>query len=206
MNRNLKAPKVFLDLMEFWAKHCHLEDYHLQWAMESFEILNLKRGEYLFHEGSNLKITGLVVNGLLAREKEGSWKGRRRLVLIAGQYQSISTTIHPYSTTCIMGDIVALRKSLILVIGNKKIRQGLEQDPNTACLVNILSNNNSRALAKMLTVKESTSPSERYLLFDRLFPELRKLTTQREQADLLGISRDTVQKMQRFLLFNGQNR
>ena len=190
--------------MDFWAKHCSLEEYHLQWAMESFDVMKLKRGEYLSHEGSNIKFTALVISGLLARTKEGSWEGRRRLVLIAGPFQSLSTTIHPFSNNCILGDIVALRKSIILVIGNKSIRQALQQNQQTSCLFNIISNNGARVLAKMLAVKESTSPSERYLLFDRLFPELRNLATQRERAELLGISRDTVQKMQRYLLFNGQ--
>jgi len=143
-----------------------------------------------------------VCEGILARVNYVEYNDRikRTITSIALPHFALTSTSHLYSRTPIGGDIVALRSGTVVEIPYGAILSLKETEQAVDTLSNILINRKKRQLETYLKVIHSTSPFQRYLLFDQLMPEIRRVTNQNEQADYLGISRRTVQEASYFLL------
>src|SRR5690606_36994704 len=129
-----------------------------------------------------------------------------KITSIAIPHLSLTSTSHLYSHTPTRGDIVALRSGIAIAIPYEAIVDFKESEPTIETLTDVLTNRKKRQLETYLKVIHSTSPFQRYLLFDQLMPEIRSVTSQNEQADFLEISRRTVQEASYFLLTGKRHR
>ena len=194
------SPKAGLKLLfDFWGKYHTLEHFHHQWAKDNLKIRIVRRGEQLNASDRPLEMTYFVATGLLARVEKAD-TSRRKIMSIAIPNMALMTTSHLYTQHLYPGDIVALRAGIIITIPHPVLRQFQEHEKSIDTLIDVLSNKKKRQLAHLRRATLGYSPFERYLNFVKLLPEIKALTTQVEQADLLGISRHTVQQAQYFLL------
>lgn len=193
-------PKTGLKrLFDFWGKYHAIDNFHYQWAKDNLKVKVVKRGEQLNPTERHLEMTYFVATGLLARIVESPESGRRKIMSLAIPNMALMTTHHLYTHNLHHGNIVALRSGIIITIPHAVLRQFQEQEKSIDTLIDVLSNKKKRQLALLRRATLGYSPFERYLNFAKLLPEIKAVTTQIEQADLLGISRHTVQEAQYFL-------
>ncbi len=201
MTADSRSPKAALTLLfDFWGKYHTIANFHYQWAKDNLKIRAVKRGEQLTQAGHHLDMTYFVAKGLLARVEENPETGKRRILSLAIPNMALMTTHHLYTHNLHKGDVVALRSGIIIAIPHHVLRQFQEQEKSIDTLIDVLGNKKKRQLILLRQATLGCSPFDRYLNFSRLLPEIKAVTTQQEQADLLGISRHTVQLAQYFLL------
>lgn len=189
----------FRDFLQFWERYCTLEDYHAKWASSHMELMPVKRHQVLYDESLSHKDFFVVCRGMLANVDTAP--GKRRILNIAIRNMSLATTSHLFSNSYAAGQIVALRSGYVLRVPYRYLLETLPQDPCIQTLVSVFNNKQQRLLQLVRRSCLSNSPRERFRQFSILLPEILAQTTQREQAELLGISRDTVQKTGKELLF-----
>lgn len=192
--------RIFKEFISFWAKYCALEEFHLRWSARNMQQILLRRNQVLYGQGDPQRYLYYVSRGMIAHIQHGN--KNRRIFSIAVRGMSLTTTTHLFSCSAVPGEIVALRSGSVLRIPYRAIHENLEQDGPINTLLSVLTNKQYRFLQLIRRSCLSDSPRERYRQFAALLPDLLQQTTQREHADLLGISRDTVQKTKKELLFS----
>lgn len=187
-------------LLALWGKYGELTPWHEEWARRHIEVIKVKRGDVLSWPGDRQKKVYFVCTGMLARIAEANEQHKRQIMSLALPQSALATSTHLYRNTPHEGNIVALRAGIIVAIPYKAIRAYKEDEPMVETLIDILINKKKRQLETHVQVLRTTSPFQRYLLFDALMPEIQSATSQQEQAEFLGISRRTVQEARYFLL------
>lgn len=189
-------------LLKFWGRYCELTLWHEAWARQRIKVIPVRRGDVLSWTGDRQKMVYFVCKGILARVTETEVKDqtKRQITSIAMPGLALTSTTHLYRSTPHEGNIIALRSGIVVAIPYKTIKAYKEIEPTVETLIDILINKKKRQVETHLQILHPTSAFQRYILFDTLLPEIRNATSQKEQADFLGISRDTVQKAQKFLL------
>lgn len=100
-------------LLQFWQKHCDLEDWHHNWARQSIRVHSkIRAGSALYYEGEKQKNIYLVADGMLARVGHHQ-RGNRLIYAVATSGMAMMTTAHPHSHTPGKGDILALRSNTL---------------------------------------------------------------------------------------------
>lgn len=191
-----------LFLLRLWQKHCRLEDWHIAWAKQHILVLNkLQKEQTLLLAGEKAKNVYLVMQGMLARVDYKGKDSKRRILDLALPGMAFITTPHLYNPKPSTGDIIVLRsKTTVIKISYKSILALKEQEPQTNTIIHLLGTKRDKLREAVLQVLREGNSLSRYLLFAESMPELQRLLTQAEQAQLLNISRNTVQRGQYFLL------
>lgn len=192
-------PSQLKALLGFWAKHCVLEPFHIEWAKRHLESMHVSKNKQLYCEGNVEQYVYFVCSGKIARIHE-SEKFKRSILSIALPGMALMTTTHLHSSTPSEGAIVALCRSKIVRIPYAAIKEFENQEPSIALLNRMMNNKKRRQLIQLRNISYATQALERYFLFDQKMPEIRNATTQQEQAELLGISKSSVQKAQKILV------
>jgi hypothetical protein len=198
---NKHSPKAGLKLLfDFWGKYHTLDQFHFQWATDHLKAMTVKRGDILNSSTRTGKMSYFVATGLLARIEEDPDTGKRKILSLAIPTMALITTHHLYSHSLHPGQIVALRSGVVIAIPHAVLRQFQQHEKSIDTLIDVLSNKKKRQLALLRQATLGYSPIERYINFSKLLPKIKAVTTQIEQANLLGISRHAVQEAQYFLI------
>ncbi len=192
--------KSFKSFIEFWRNYCPIEKEHVYWASSNFEFIEVKRHQILYADSSPQKNMYLVCRGILANTIH--LRNKRTILNIAMANMALTTTTHLFSKSKVSGEIIALRSGSVLRISYSHLHTMLHMDPCIDTLISILSNKQQRFLHNIRLATSHRSPRDRFRQFANLLPEILNQTTQKEQSQLLGISRDTVQKSKKELLFS----
>ena len=188
-------------LLQYWQRHCTLEPWHTDWARMHIRVPDsLRKGQTLYTHGEKQKNVYLVARGLLARVRYDD-RGRRQILSVALPGMALMTTDHLYSRTPSKGDIVVLRSnSTIIEIPYRAVLEFKEHEPQLNTLMDILTNKKKKQMTAVSRIMHEADPFTRYQLFAHDMPDLQSTLTQIEQADLLGIGKNTVQRAQYHLL------
>lgn len=192
--------KSFKSFIEFWRNYCPLEKEHVYWASSNFEFIEVKRHQILYEDSYPQKNMFLVCRGMIANIIQ--MKNKRTILNIAMANMALTTTTHLFSKTKVSGEIIALRSGSVLRISYSQLHKMMHMDPCIDTLISILSNKQQRFLHNIRLATSHGSPRDRFRQFAHLLTEVLNQTTQKEQSQLLGISRDTVQKSKKELLFS----
>lgn len=189
-------------LIQYWQRYCTLDDWHVEWTRNNILVRNkLRKGDPLYLEGEKQRNVYLVARGLLARVMYDEERENRKILSIATPGMALMTTSHLFSRTPSKGDIVVLRSgTLVIEVPYNHILQFKEQEPHLNTLISVLNYKKKKQISSLLDVMREQDPFARYLLFASHLPDLAIILTQIEQAQLLNISRKTVQRAQTFLL------
>lgn len=187
-------------LISYWSKYCTLEPWHTDWARRHIRIPDsLRKGDVLYLDGDRQKNVYLVARGLLARVQYHD--GKRQILSIALPGMALMTTDHLYSRTPSKGDIVVLRPHTIVIeIPYRAIRDFKDREPAIDTLIDVLGNKKRKQMATLRSATLGIKPFESYLRFVNELPELHHALTQTEAAQLLGISKTTLQSAHYFLV------
>lgn len=201
VNRNAKIGLKLL--LEFWSRYHKLDNFHYQWAKDHLKTIYVRRGDDLDLSATT---SYFVARGLLARVEEDPITGKRKIMSLALPNMALLGTVHLHSHQVQAGKIIALRAGILVTLPHAMLRQFQAIEKSVDTLIDILNNKEKRQLTLLREATLGYSPFERYLNFARLLPEIKAVSTQMEQADLLGISRDTVQQAQYFLATHKMHR
>lgn len=194
-------------LLALWSKHVPLTAWHEAWASANVRIRRgFRRQDVLYEEGQRQKNIYLAIEGLLARVSFDPSNGRRQILSVALPGMALMTTDHLYSSTPSKSDICILRSNTIVVqIPYAAIKNFYEQEPNLSTLINVIGNKKKKQLAALRRISLDPHPVSACTQFLRDMPELHQVLTQQEIADLLGISRSSVQEAE-YLHATGKRR
>lgn len=187
-------------LIDLWSRHCPLEPWHVEWARSHVQVSALSRGDELYLEGERQQQVYLVTQGMLGRvlyrlpPEDDDRPMKRHILSVALPGMALMTTHHLYTDSPSRGDIVSLRShTRVIQIPYRSILDFKEQEPHIDTLIDILSNKKRKQLSKLREISAGVPPFERYLHFAEEMPELHEVLTQKEIAELLGISKTTIQ-------------
>lgn len=190
-------------LLQYWQRHCTLEPWHTDWARRHIRVPDsLRKGQPLYTHGEKQKNVYLVARGLLARVRYDD-RGKRQILSIALPGMALMTTDHLYSGTPSDGDIVALRSSsLVVQIPYPAIVAFKEQEPQLNTLLSILTNKKKKQMTALSRILRESNLATRYLLFAKEMPELHRILTHDERAEIIGISLSSAQRYYKYWLHN----
>lgn len=188
-------------LIWFWSKHCELEESHRTWIKKHIRIYSkLKPEHMLYYEGFLDKNIFFVTTGLIGRIVENEENGRRQLINVALPGMALMSTAHLYSDTPSLGDIVVLRPDTdVVALPYQALLNYRKTERIVDTLVGMLLHKKKKQIACLLRISHAGSAFEHCLRFAKELPELYHILYQREVADLLNISRTTVQSVSRYL-------
>ena len=191
--------KDFQFFIEVWKKSHQISQHHITWAQTQCKIISTRRHHNLSGAVSKSHYFYFVCRGILAHCIFLP-SGRRKILSLGFPGAGLSTTIQLYSPKRISGDIFALRSGAVVAIPHSSLRANSHEDAAIQTLISILVCSQLHLLYKLRNVCWSLIPSERYRQFTVLLADVNMLTSQNEQADLLGISRSCIQQQKRKLL------
>lgn len=182
-------------LIQLWSKYGELEDFHLEWAKKHIRCLTeLKKNYLLYYEGEHKKEIYIVIKGLIGRVIENSDTGKRQILSVGTSGMGLMTTNHLYSSTPGKGDIIVLRPGTkIIQLSYRSILELREMDRNADILINVLTNKKKKQMSALRRISLEETAFEKCLLFAEELPQLYQMLSQQEIADILNISRRTVQ-------------
>ncbi|MDR2272764.1 MAG: hypothetical protein LBF27_17780 [Sphingobacterium sp.] len=188
-------------LIRFWSKHCELEESHRAWIKKHIQVYSgVKTGHMLYYEGFLDKKIFFATKGLIGRVIENEETGRRQLINVALPGMALMSTAHFYSDTPSLGDIVVLRPDTdVVILSYHALLNYRQAERIVDTLIGMLVHKKKKQLACLLRISRTSSAFERCLRFTNELPELYHILYQREVADLLDISRTTVQSVSRYL-------
>jgi len=193
------SSKGFELFFAFWRRYHPLDNFHYQWVKDHLKILVVKRGEVLEPQGHASEISYFVAKGILARADDDPNTGKRKIMSLALPNMALMTTVHLHSHSIRPGNIIALRPGIIIALPHSVLRRFQEYEKSVDTLVDVFCNKEKRQLILLQQLLRECSSFERYLNFIQLMPEIRAVTSQTEQAALLDISRNTIQRATYFL-------
>ncbi|WP_343564067.1 hypothetical protein [Sphingobacterium sp.] len=191
-----KGLKLFF---AFWEKYHELDNFHYQWAKDHLKVLVVKRGDVLEPPGHRTEISYFVATGMLARAEDNSNTSKRKITSLALPNMALMSTVHLHSHSIRPGEIIALRPGIIIALPHHVLRRFQEYEKSVDTLVDVFCNKEKRQLILLQQLLREYSSFDRYLSFVELMPEIRAVTSQTEQAALLDISRNTIQRASYFL-------
>jgi len=191
IHRNHHALKL---LLTYWSKQNGLEDFHIHWARSKLKLVRFRRHQEIFLRAGDRHSIILVTKGMIAQLGESSEENSRNIKEIDIAGMVFSTTTHLFSRTPAMAKLIALRSGDLLLIPYRELLKFSDRDPKINELIRILFNRKLRTLSYMNRVNRLHRPLQRYQEFSLLFPEIRNSCSYREQADLLSLSKSTVNR------------
>lgn len=192
-------------LIDYWQKYCTLDDWHINWARRYLTVMpRLRKGDQLYRTGEPQQYVYFVVRGMLGRTQDLPDSDKRQLLSIALPGMALMTTAHLYSPTPSQGDITVLHpQTIVIQMPYRVIKDFKTQEPQLNTLISVLANKKTKQMSALSWIMHEQDPVARYLLFARHMSDLETVLTQQEQAELLGISKNTVQRAQ-YLLVKGK--
>ncbi len=193
--------RAFKNLINRWSRFCDLKPEHIRWAKQNLQAIRTRKGQFLFEEERPKMTLFIVDQGAIINVVNNSL-GKPTILNLAVPQMALSTTAHLHSNKPIAGSIQVIRPGQVLCLPYKDLKKWINQDQNINTLVSILFNKQIRFLYLLNQVRGQHTPLERYQHFHRLLPEIASFLNQHQQAQMLGISRSTLQKIKRRELFN----
>lgn len=184
---------TFRALLAFWKKHSTIEMHHINWIKENIEIIKpLSKGDIIYLQGQKQKYVYFVSHGAIARIIYDS-DYKIHILSIALPEMALMSTVHLFSSTPSVGNIIALHANTRIIKIPYKALKHVQQDiPEVNTLVSILNNKKKKQLAQLRILSSISSTIDRYLYFAENMKNLKASLTHKEAAQLLGISINSI--------------
>lgn len=188
-------------LIALWSKYCRLEEFHIEWLKKHVRYFTaLKKNHLLYYQGENKKEIYIVTKGLIGRVVENLDTGKRQILSVGTPGMALLTTDHLYSSTLGKGNIIALHSGTSIIrLTYRSILELREMDRNADILINVFTNKKKKQISTLRSISLKGSAFEKCILFTEELPHLYHLFTQQEVADILNVSRRTVQLASAYL-------
>lgn len=187
--------RALKDFYAYWKKvYAGVEDFHKRWLADSSEIILMKKGQILSEAPHMQSSLYIVLSGILAKERYFPDQDQRLLLTVALPHMGFFTTMHFFSKSPALGDIVCLRSGLVLKIPYKAIHPYHNQEKAIESLINLLVNKKKYQLDHLRVMDSMRLATDRYFYFADHLPQLCHVLSQTEQARLLQISARSIRR------------
>jgi len=190
--------EALLTFYTYWEKfHPGLEDFHKSWLLKNGEIIPMTRGQILSETPHMQSTLYIVLAGILVKERYCPDRDERLIMTVALPHMGFFTTMHFFSRSPALGDIVCLKSGLVLKIPYKAISPYRNQEKAIETLVDLIINKKKSQLDHLRVLSTLPNITNRYFYFADHLPSLYTTLTQSEQARLLLISERSIQRAKR---------
>lgn len=182
----------------YWEKlHPNLENFHKRWLLENGEIIPMKRGQTLSEMPHMQSALYIVLVGILAKERYCPDRDEQLIMTVALPHMGFFTTMHFFSKSPALGDIVCLKSGLVLKIPYKAIAPYRNQEKAIDTLIDLLVNKKKYQLDHLRVMDSLLISADRYFYFADHLPQLCHALTQTQQARLLHMSVRSIRRAKR---------
>lgn len=187
-------------LLEHWSHYCELDDTHRAWLARHVRTGTVKKGMALFDPDDPFSALFFVCRGLLATV----WwdeQGRRHIERFLPPTHAALGRFNLYSSQPVPHTLYALRKSCYLSLPIAAFRAYKEHNAAANTLAHVLMARTAKQLHRKGRLLLIPNEVDRYTAFlrDDSMRALREITSQREHADYLNISKMSITRaMRRF--------
>lgn len=182
----------------YWEKlHPNLEDFHKRWLLKNGEIIPMTRGQILSETPHMQSTLYIVLVGILAKERYCPDRDEQLIMTVALPHMGFFTTMHFFSKSPALGDIVCLKSGLVLKIPYKAIGPYRNQEKAIDTLIDLLVNKKKYQLDHLRVMDSLLISTDRYFYFADHLPQLCHALTQTQQARLLRMSVRSIRRAKR---------
>ncbi|AIM36825.1 hypothetical protein KO02_09010 [Sphingobacterium sp. ML3W] len=187
------AKKAFHSFYTYWKKvYPPLNDYHKTWLEKNAQVLRVKKGEVLFESTEHEENLYIVLRGILIKERCNTEGDEKQILSVALPNTGFFTTMHYYSQSPALGNIVSIRPGLILKIPYKKINPFLGNDPGIDTLLQLLMNKKKYQLEHLRVMASIRCKTNRFFYVTDHLSSIYQNLNQKELAQLLQISESSI--------------
>lgn len=200
MRKLTTAHAAWDKFIKFWNR-CHPTDgEYLEWVRQHVEILEFARYEVIAGERQRRENLYFICQGLLARAAIDAEMDRRVIYHVADKNKGLFTHYHPLAIQTPPGDIVALKKTIVIEIPFQAINLFDPVHEAMFGLVQVLGERSDHDYQLFSAAKSHRRIQNRYRSLYQTMPEYWRLLTIQQQADLLEISPTSLKNFKRELL------
>lgn len=185
----------------YWKKiFPSLEDFHKNWLKKNAQILRVKKGQVLYKSDDQQENLYIVLRGLLVKERYTGCTEQKQILTVALPNMGFFTTMHCYSQSPALGDIVAIRPGMILQIPYKKIKPYRSNDKGIDTLLQLFMNKKKSQLDHFRAMDGITKATDRLFYLADNLPDLYRNLSRQELARLLLKSESSIYRAKKLFV------
>ncbi|MGA6117032.1 Crp/Fnr family transcriptional regulator [Sphingobacterium anhuiense] len=189
------------DFYTYWEKiYPPLEDFHRNWLAKNAQILRVKKGQVLYESDDQQENLYIVLRGLLVKERYTACNDNKQILTVALPNMGFFTTMHYYSKSPALGDIVAVRPGIVLQIHYKKIKPYRNNDTGIDTLLQLLMHKKKYQLEHLRAMDGITLVTDRLFYVADNLPDLYRNLSRQELAKLLLTSESSIYRAKNLFL------
>ncbi|MEN5379077.1 Crp/Fnr family transcriptional regulator [Sphingobacterium kitahiroshimense] len=189
------------DFYSYWEKiYPPLEDFHRNWLEKNAQIMRVKKGQVLYHSDDQQENLYIVLRGILIKERDITDSNRKQILTVALPNLGFFTTMHYYSQSPALGDIIAIRPGIVLKIPYKKIKLDVDRDKGIDTLLQLLMNKKKYQLDHLRVMDALSLATNRLFYLADNLPDIYHNLTQRELSRLILASESSVYRAKKILV------
>ncbi|MBB2951554.1 Crp/Fnr family transcriptional regulator [Sphingobacterium sp. JUb56] len=193
--------EVLQDFYSYWEKiYPPLEDFHRNWLAKHAQILRVKKGQVLYESDDQQENLYIVLRGLLVKERYTTCNNNKQILTVALPNMGFFTTMHYYSKSPALGDIVAVRPGIVLQIPYKKIKPYRNNDKGIDTLLQLLMHKKKYQLEHLRAMDGITLVTDRLFYVADNLPNLYRNLSRQELARLLLTSESSIYRAKNLFL------
>ena len=181
-------------LLDYLASKANFSEEEEALICEYFQPRDLKKRQFLLHEGSISLNTAFVVKGTLRKYLIDN-KGKEHITQFAIENWWIGDRESMTYETPSSFNIDALEDSQLLVISKNKVKELEEKVPKFKAVMDQLKENSAFAGQKRVVRALSYSAEEKYEEFMRRYPTIAQRVPLHMIASYLGITSETLSRL-----------
>ncbi|MEN5435973.1 MULTISPECIES: Crp/Fnr family transcriptional regulator [Sphingobacterium] len=189
------------DFYVYWRKiYPPFEDFHRNWLEKNAQILHVKKGQVLYESDGQQENLYIVLRGFLVKERYISCNDNKQILTVALPNMGFFTTMHYYSQSPALGDIVAIKPGIVLQIPYKKIKSYRNNDKGIDTLLQLLIHKKKYQLDHFRVMDAISLATDRLFYLADQLPELYRNLTYNELARLLHVSESSIYRAKKKLV------
>lgn len=193
--------EVLQDFYSYWEKiYPPLEDFHRNWLEKNAQILRVKKGQVLYESDDQQENLYIVLRGLLVKERYTACNDSKQILTVALPNMGFFTTMHYYSQSPALGDIVAVRPGIVLQIPYRKIKPYRNNDKGIDTLLQLLMHKKKYQLEHLRAMDGITLVTDRLFYLADNLPDLYRNLNRQELAKLLLTSESSIYRAKNLFL------
>ncbi|MFD2902512.1 Crp/Fnr family transcriptional regulator [Sphingobacterium anhuiense] len=193
--------EVLQDFYSYWEKiYPPLEDFHRNWLEKNAQILRVKKGQVLYESDDQQENLYIVLRGLLVKERYTACNDSKQILTVALPNMGFFTTMHYYSQSPALGDIVAVRPGIVLQIPYRKIKPYRNNDKGIDTLLQLLMYKKKYQLEHLRAMDGITLVTDRLFYLADNLPDLYRNLNRQELARLLLTSESSIYRAKNLFL------
>lgn len=199
--------EVLQDFYTYWKKiYPPMEDFHRNWLEKNAQMLRVKKGQVLYESDDQQENLYIVLRGLLVKERYTACNDNKQILTVALPNMGFFTTMHYYSQSPALGDIVAVRPGIVLQIPYKKIKPYRNNDQGIDTLMQLLINKKKYQLDHLRVMDGINLATDRLFYLADNLPYIYRDLAQNELARLLHVSKSSIYRAKKKLVSRRDSR